>query len=119
MYGFVRFEELDDGTLYAKVENKFNVVHFLAKHFLKRFNNQNFIIHDINRKIAYIKNEHLQGMQEIAEFDIPEYSQNEEKFQNLWKKFFNTVTIESRENKKAQQNFVPLLYKTYMTEFMV
>jgi probable DNA metabolism protein len=119
MYGFVRFEELDDGTLYVKVENKFNIVYFLAKHFLKRFNNQKFIIHDINRKIAYIKNTQMQGIQEVAEFDIPEYSQNEEKFQNLWKKFFNTVTIESRENKKAQQNFVPLLYRTYMTEFMV
>jgi probable DNA metabolism protein len=119
MYGFVRFEELDDGTLYAKVENKFNVIYFLACHFLKRFNNQNFIIHDIKRKIAYIKNEQMQGIQEIAQFDTPEYSKNEEKFQNLWKKFFNTVTIESRENKKAQQNFVPLLYRTYMTEFMV
>ena len=40
MYAFIRFEELEDGTLYGKIESKFNVVYFLGKHFLKRFNNQ-------------------------------------------------------------------------------
>ncbi|MCT7573646.1 TIGR03915 family putative DNA repair protein [Aliarcobacter butzleri] len=28
--GFIRFEELEDATLYAKVESKFNVVYFLG-----------------------------------------------------------------------------------------
>ncbi len=53
--GFIRFEELEDKTLYAKIESKFNVVYFLGRHFLKRFNNQNFIIHDLNRKLAFVK----------------------------------------------------------------
>lgn len=57
MTGFLRFEELEDKTLYAKLENKFNLVYFLGKHFSKRLNNQNFIIHDINRKIAFIRKE--------------------------------------------------------------
>ena len=117
MTGFVRFEELTDAALYAKIAPKFNIVYFLGKHFLKRFNNQNFIIHDVKRKIAFVKNENFAGVKEISYFDLPLLSQEEEKFKKLWKTFFESVTIDSRENKKLQQQFVPLLYRTYMTEF--
>ena len=117
MTGFIRFEELEDKTLYAKIESKFNVVYFLGKHFLKRFNNQNFIIHDINRKLAFIKIENDFSIQEVAYFDEPIYSSNEEKFQKLWKSFFKGVTINERKNLKLQTQMVPLLYRTYMSEF--
>ena len=115
--GFIRFEELEDGTLYAKVESKFNIVYFLGKHFLKRFNNQNFIIHDLNRKLAFVKIQNDFSVQEVAFFDEPNYSSNEQKFQKLWKSFFSAVTIKERINPKLQQQLVPLLYRTYMNEF--
>ncbi|TLS97541.1 TIGR03915 family putative DNA repair protein [Aliarcobacter cibarius] len=117
MTGFIRFEELEDKTLYAKIESKFNVVYFLGKHFLKRFNNQDFIIHDINRKLAFVKIENDFSIQEVAYFDEPIYSSNEEKFQKLWKSFFKGVTINERTNLKLQTQMVPLLYRTYMSEF--
>ncbi|NCB12192.1 MAG: DNA metabolism protein [Erysipelotrichia bacterium] len=116
--GFVRFEELEDGTLYAKVESKFNVIYFLGKHFLKRFNNQNFIIHDLNRKLAFVKMQNDFSVQEVAFFDEPNYSSNEQKFQKLWKSFFSGVTIKERINPKLQTQMVPLLYRTYMSEFL-
>ncbi|MCG3697383.1 TIGR03915 family putative DNA repair protein [Aliarcobacter butzleri] len=115
--GFIRFEELEDATLYAKVESKFNVVYFLGKHFLKRFNNQNFIIHDLNRKLAFVKMQNDFSVQEVAFFDEPNYSSNEQKFQKLWKSFFNAVTIKERLKPKLQRRLVPLLYRTYMSEF--
>lgn len=117
MTGFVRFVELEDGTLYAKVETKFNVVYFLGKHFMKRLNNQNFIIHDIKRGLAFVHNEFAKGVQNVSSFDIPNYSKDEQKFQKLWKTFFDSVAIESRENKKLQQQWVPLIYRVYMNEF--
>ncbi|MGJ0298241.1 TIGR03915 family putative DNA repair protein [Aliarcobacter cryaerophilus] len=115
--GFIRFEELEDKTLYAKIECKFNVIYFLGKHFLKRFNNQNFIIHDINRKLAFLKIQNAYSIKEVAFFDEPNYSPNEEKFQKLWKSFFSGVTINERTNLKLQTQMVPLLYRTYMSEF--
>lgn len=115
--GFIRFEELEDKTLYAKIESKFNIVYFLGRHFLKRFNNQNFIIHDINRKLAFVKIQNDFSVQEVAFFDEPNYSSNEEKFQKLWKSFFSGVTINERTNLKLQTQMVPLLYRTYMSEF--
>ena len=117
MTGFIRFEELEDGTLYAKVESKFNVLYFLGKHFLKRFNNQNFIVHDLNRKLAFVKIQNDFSVQEVAFFDEPNYSSNEQKFQKLWKSFFSAVTIKERINPKLQRQLVPLLYRTYMSEF--
>ena len=115
--GFIRFEELEDKTLYAKIESKFNIVYFLGRHFLKRFNNQNFIIHDINRKLAFVKIQNDYSIKEVAFFDKPNYSPNEEKFQKLWKSFFSGVTINERTNLKLQTQMVPLLYRTYMSEF--
>ncbi|MCT7461520.1 TIGR03915 family putative DNA repair protein [Aliarcobacter cryaerophilus] len=115
--GFIRFEELEDKTLYAKIESKFNVVYFLGRHFLKRFNNQNFIIHDLNRKLAFVKMKNDYSIKEVAFFDEPNYSPNEEKFQKLWKSFFSGVTIKERTNLKLQTQMVPLLYRTYMSEF--
>lgn len=118
MTGFIRFEELEDKTLYAKIQTKFNVAYFLGKHFLKRFNNQNFIIHDINRKIAFVKIENHISLENIASFETPNLSQHEAKFQKLWSSFFTSVSIEERSNKKLQQNLVPLIYRTYMSEFL-
>ena len=113
----VTIGELEDGTLYGKIESKFNVVYFLGKHFLKRFNNQNFIIHDLDRKLAFVKIDEEFSIQEVAYFDEPTFSSNEEKFQKLWKSFFKGVTIKERINLKLQQNLVPLVYRTYMSEF--
>lgn len=118
MSGFIRFMELEDGTLYAKIETKFNVVYHLGNHFLARFNNQNYIIHDIKRHLAFVKIDSSYQIQEVATFDEPTYSQNEEKFANLWKTFFTSIAIKSRENKKLQKQMVPLLYRTFMTEFI-
>lgn len=117
MYAFIRFEELEDGSLYGKIESKFNLIYFLGRHFLKRFNNQNFIIHDINRKLAFVKIEDNYSIQEVAYFDEPIYSSNEQKFQKLWKSFFSGVTIKERINPKLQRQMVPLIYRTYMSEF--
>ena len=118
MTGFIRFEELEDKTLYAKIQTKFNVAYFLGKHFLKRFNNQNFIIHDIERKIAFVKIENHISIENIASFETPNLSQNEAKFQKLWSSFFNSVSIKERTNVELQQNLVPLIYRTYMSEFL-
>jgi len=117
MSGFLRFEELEEGTLYAKLEAKYNVLYQLGKHFSKRLNNQNYIIHDIQRELAFVHTQEFVGVQKVAEFEIPKHSDSEEKFQKLWKTFFTSVAIKSRENKKLQRQTVPLLYRTYMTEF--
>ncbi|MDD3342109.1 MAG: TIGR03915 family putative DNA repair protein [Sulfurospirillaceae bacterium] len=117
MYGFTRFEELEDGTLYAKIETKFNIVPFLGEHFCKRLGNIPFIIHDIKRSLAFVKNDDIREIRSIASFETPNYSEEESQFKALWKSFFKAAAIESRYNPKLQKSWVPLLYRTYMSEF--
>jgi len=117
MSGFIRFEELEDGTLYGKIDVKFNILHLLGQHFLKRFNNQRFIIHDLKRQLAFIKNDDFIGVRRVASFETPTLSPSEAKFKTLWQNFFESVSIVSRQDKKLQQQCVPLIYRTYMNEF--
>ncbi|MDY0121231.1 MAG: TIGR03915 family putative DNA repair protein [Sulfurimonas sp.] len=115
--GFLRFEELEDGTLYAKIESKFSLVYLLGRHFSKRFNNQNYIIHDIDRSLAFVKIGDSMDVREVSEFEEPLRSASEEKFQHLWQTFFDSIAIESRANEKLQKSLVPLVYRKYMREF--
>ncbi|RUM67653.1 MAG: DNA metabolism protein [Sulfurospirillum sp.] len=117
MYGFVRFEELEDGTLYARLEGKFNILPLLGKHFAKRLDGCNFVLHDLQRSWAYMHNGTSGMLHEVKSYDIPRLSSHEEKFQKLWKTFFHTLSIPERKNLKLQRSWVPLLYRRYMTEF--
>jgi probable DNA metabolism protein len=117
MYGFTRFEELDDGTLYAKIETKYNVLPFLGEHFKRRLGNTPFIIHDIKRSLAYTYSKEEASIKNIASFDTPTLSSHELTIQMQWKTFFNHVAIETRRNEKLQKQLVPLLYRAYMREF--
>lgn len=117
MYGFTRFEELEDGTLYAKIETKFNILPFLGEHFSKRLGKIPFIIHDMTRSLAFVKDESSTQIHSIVSFDAPSYSQNEAHVKELWQRFFKATAIESRHNPKLQRTLVPLLYRTYMSEF--
>ncbi len=46
-----------------------------------------------------------------------EKHRSEKEFELLWKKFFESVSIKERENKRTQQNFAPLRYREFMSEF--
>ena len=117
MYGFVRFEELEDKTLYAKTEGKFNLLPLLGRHFMKRLDGNDFIIHDTQRTQAFLYHQQESRIEQVAFFTEPRRSLHEVKFQKLWKTFFKSVTISERKNLKLQQNWIPLLYRKYMTEF--
>ncbi len=117
MYGFVRFEEIADGTLYTKIEGKFNILPLLGRHFMKRLDGQEFIIHDTQRNIALLSENSTFRIERVVESYEPPRSMDEKKFQKLWKTFFKSVAIAERRNPKLQKQWVSLLYRRYMTEF--
>lgn len=117
MQEFLRFEMLEDSTLYAKIAPPRNVLPLLGKHFVKRLRNERFIIHDISRGWIVVYDSEKLQMHKVQGASVPVLHEKEQHFQTLWKTFFDAVTIESRKNYKAQRNFVPLLYRGFMTEF--
>lgn len=117
MTGFTRFEELNDGTLYARVAPPRNVLTLLGKHFKKRFAQERFIIHDIQRELILTHADGTMNLHVVSDVQIPERSENEQQYQMLWRSFFDSVTIEERLNPKLQRQHVPLLYREWMSEF--
>ena len=117
MTGFTRFEELADGTLYARIAPPRNVLTLLGRHFKKRFAQERFIIHDVQRELVLSHAHGVMKVHVVSDVQIPERSANEQQYQMLWRSFFDSVTIEDRLNLKLQRQHVPLLYREWMSEF--
>lgn len=120
MRELLRFSELKNGMLYAKIDAKHHVLPFLMPHFADRLPAENFVIYDENTctfglHAKYKKWYLLNG----AEFDERSltYSEVEEEYQNLFRQFCESIAIESRINPKLQMNLLPLRFRPNMTEF--
>lgn len=115
MKGFVRFEEVEEGVLYAKIQTDYNLIAPLGWHFVERLGAEKFILHDVKRGLAFVS-EHKE-VYAVAHVEAPKVSENELTCKRLWQTFFNHIAIQNRTNPKLQQAFVPLKYRTYMSEF--
>jgi len=115
LLGLIRFRELKNNIFYAPIEPKYNILILLTPHFVKRMPLQNWIIHDTKRKIAAIYNQ--KGLL-LIELDtaISTFSDQEEKFQSLWKEYFENIKIEDRVKPKLQKQHMPLRYWKYLIE---
>lgn len=114
--GFLRFAELENGVLFAKIHPKNNVLPILAEHFTDRFPLENFIIYDENRKLAAIhkKEKHymLADVPDASLSYMNQLSEGELEYRKLWCGFFDNITIESRKNSRLQsQNFPKRFWK--------
>ncbi len=118
---FLRFQELDNGVLYSKIGPKNDVLAFLMPHFVDRLPIEHFMIYDEKRNLFGI---HPAGRQWYLlrgeEADSPlrlKYSEEEMQYQELFRQFCHTITIEERRNRKQQQSMLPLRFREYMVEF--
>lgn len=107
--GLLRFMEIGDNTFYSKIHPDNNVIEILGNHFIKRFPLQNFIIHDKNRNLAFLYN--TKNYIIIDASDIQIVTTKEETFyQNLWKTFYNSISIKERTNARLQMQYMPKKY---------
>lgn len=120
--GFVRFTELENGILFAKIEPKNNVLELITPHFADRLARENFMILDVKRKLASIHQKNTSWyMTKLTEEELTFFltaTADREKYEKLWKAFFESIAIKERENKVCQRNHVAMHYRKYMTEFM-
>lgn len=111
LLGFLRFSELENGTLFARIHPKNHVLPILADHFADRLPMDNFIIYDENRKIAAL---HKKGnaylLAEVPDADeefMSRFSEKEQAFRQLWLEFFHSIAIEARTNPRLQRQNIP------------
>ncbi len=121
LLGFLRFEELHNGVLFAKIHPKSDCLLFIARHFADRFPSENFVIYDMKRKKCiihpYRQKWYLRTNVELEDFTSLEESDAQQFFEMLFKEFCKTIAIDSRKNEKLQQNMLPLHYRDCMVEF--
>lgn len=116
MLGIIRFKELENGILYARVEPDHNILGLVAPHFASRLSNENWAIHDVKRGIGVFYNKREWVIRDIVLSDELIVRENEEEYQELWKEYFKHISIETKTNPKLQKRNMPMRYWKYLTE---
>ena len=119
--GFLRFQELESGILYAQITPKAQVLSCLAPHFEDRLPNENWMIHDKSHRMFAV---HEAGKHWVLVLDeywnedrLLPVSEKEKEYTKLWKNFCQTIAIQSRMNPRCQMQHLPLRFRPNMTEF--
>jgi len=113
---FLRFSEYN-GTLVAIIEPKNFVLPMIVHHYCDRFPSEQFLIYDETHKYALIYQNRESAIVKLEHFEPPEACENEEKYRELWRSFYDTIAIESRINPKLRMNNMPKRYWKHLTEF--
>ena len=107
--GFLRFEELDNKVLYAKIEPTNNVISLLTEHFKKRLAGEYWLIHDTKRNLisVYDKKDYYL----IADCNLKiNLQKKDQEYEELWCTFYDTIGIKERKNNRCRLNFMPKKY---------
>lgn len=121
MLGFVRFSQQENGLLTSVIHPKNNVISLITPHFVDRLPEEKFVIYDENRHLASL---HIPSrpwvLLELSDLDkdiFKQFTYDEDSYKDLWKIFFQRISIKERENYKLQRNNLPLRFRKDMTEF--
>ena len=124
MEAFVRFQLTKDNLYYAIIEPECDVLPLIATHFESRYADQRWLIYDAKRKYGIYYD--LEKVDTVAiDFNrgpapsgvIAEISDEREAFyQELWRRYFKSVTIEARRNMKLHLQHLPKRYWRYLIE---
>lgn len=113
---FLRFS-LHGPYMTAVIHPKSQVLPIIAPHYCDRFPNEVFLIYDATNKMALVHQPGESAIVPMEEYVAPPPNEEELFYRNLWRKFFKTIGIEGRKNKRCQMNFLPKWYRPDMTEF--
>lgn len=114
--GITRFRLLQNNIYYAPIEPQYNTTCLLGKHFADRMSDQIFVIHDVKRSYGVFYDKTKWFMSDIEMNKGIVLHENELFYQELWKQYFEGITIESRINPKLQSNHMPKRYWKYLIE---
>lgn len=117
VYQFLRFEELQNGVFFARINPKAAVLPIAMEHFVERFSIQPFVIYDEAHGMACVYDlckATLVMTDEVASFDR---TKEEREFQALWKCFYDSVSHDQRYNPSLRTSLMPQRFWKNMVEF--
>lgn len=118
MLGLLRFQKINwqRGLYYAPFEPDYNIVGLIAPHFSRRLADQNWIIHDVKRKLAAFYNQREWVIGELSYPGQLDWEDSEALYQELWQEYFAKIAVEGRTNGKLQRQFMPVRYWRHLIE---
>ncbi len=110
--GFIRFSKTQNGVYYAKYFPDNDINSLILPHFIARYKNMPFIIHDLNHDVvsAYFNGKSKTVYKKINPLSV------DDEFQSLFKTYHDTVFIKERKNERLMRNFLPKRYHAYLPE---
>lgn len=116
MKGFLRFFETESGALYAAFSPDNDIVDLLVPHFRARLPRFPFVIHDVKRKKAAVWDTQNVFLAPLDKAEVL-IAADENDWQNLWRQYYESVNIPSRERLKQMRGYLPVRYMKFMPEF--
>lgn len=117
----VRFQELNNGVLFSKIKPENQVLTCIADHFSNRLPLENWLIYDETHCMTLLHQAGKQWVLVVGEkIDLEttrNLSEEEQKFEKLWKGVVKSISIKERKNLKLQKQHLPLKYRKNMVEF--
>ena len=113
--GFIRFVDYG-GALAGTITPKNFVLPFIARHFALRYDNEDFLIFDKTHKAALVHQNRRAEIISVENIEFPPVSEDEARYQALWKCFYDTVAIEARTNHRCRMTNMPKRYWENMIE---
>lgn len=121
LLGFLRFQELENGILFAQIHPKNDVLPFLGEHFSDRLPEENFMIYDATRSLAVLhpkgKGYFITDTKELDQEMLKRLSPEELEYRRLWCAFFDSIAIDARKNPALQNQNLPKRFQKDIIEF--
>ncbi len=114
--GLLRFREMASGILFAECRPDHDILQTLALYFCRRLRSEQWMIHDRNRgkSVAWDGKRLSHPDHELLPPD--DTTGAEDTYHDAWKTFFKSVAVEGRENRRLQQQHIPLRYRQEVIE---
>ena len=114
--GFVRFSEAQ-GVLTAQIEPKNTVLPLIARHFSQRYPGERFLIYDKTHHMVLLHEGRTIQICGVDAYEPPIPGEEELKFRELWRLFYDTIEIKERHNPRCRMSHMPKRFWGCMTEF--
>ena len=119
--GLVRFQEIDGGLLWATITPDHDVVRLVYPYFSKRMPGEVWILFDARRGIGLRHDVGEDRPQEVTVPDeirqemlkhgeLPKNIASSDSYFDLWRTFFDAISIEDRKNPRLQRQCMPQRY---------
>lgn len=117
---FLRFQELRNKALFARIGPYNDVVMYLMPHFADRFPLENFMIYDEGRNLLGVhpaSGEWYLARGIRIDKNMLNDSEEEKKYRELFRFFCHKIAIKERKNLDLQRNMLPFRFREFMVEF--